>query len=232
MSDDSLYFITAASELRRFEFDGTTSSLVATYQLSLTLHDHADLNTINLAPNLVLVTTYSNRIIALDARTLEERYHFHLPPEVSWVADLTVMANEVFSCDPVSQGRSCLHVFSLTGEYLRAIRGPWREPRIVTHYKGRLFVTEYAGEDEGDWALETGPDGEELEEEDWSAEKKAAGKRIFVITPQGETLQVFDQFPTPIHEVRSMAVAGNRLVVCCDNLDEDRSSTAYELKGA
>ena len=148
------------------------------------------------------------------------------------VADLTVMADEVFCSD--DQNR-CLHVFSLAGEYLRAIHGPWRVLCYVTHCKGRLYVSEFHGADEGEWGREYGPDGEDLdEEEDWSAEKKAAGKRIFVITPQGETLQVFDQFPTPIHEVLSMAVVGNRLVVCCLDLGEDGTvptSTAYELKG-
>jgi hypothetical protein len=93
-------------------------------------------------------------------------------------------------------------------------------------------VSEYRGEDEEAWGREYGPDGEELyDEEDWSAEKQAAGRHIFVVTPQGETLQVFDQFPTPIPEVGSMAVVGNRLVVCCLDLGEDDTSTAYELKG-
>jgi hypothetical protein len=177
-----------------------------------------------------------NRIIALDARTLEERFRFQVPPEVHHDAlglhlrDLTVMADEVFCCDDQTR---CLHVFSLAGEYLRAIRGPWREPRFVTHCKGRLYVSEFTGWEEGSWANEYGPDGEVLyDEADWSAEKKAAGRRISVVTPQGETLQVFDQFPTLIEEVRSMTVVGNRLIVCCLNLGEGEMATVYELMGA
>jgi hypothetical protein len=231
MSDDSVYIVSGgAKRVSRIEFDGTSSSVVASYEPADTTY----FDGFTLAPQNLAFVTCSNRITALDARTLEELYRFQSPPEASLhgqrcMADLTVVADEVFCCDCMAR---CLHVFSLAGEYLRAIRGPWREPRYVTHCKGRLFVTEYRGEDEEEWATEYGPDGEELDdEEDWSADKRAAGKRIFVVTPQGETLQVFDQFPTPIHEVLSMAVIGNRLVVCCLDRGEDGTSTAYELKG-
>jgi hypothetical protein len=230
MSDDSLYVLiadgTAGTRLCRYEFDGTTSSVVASYE-------HAEctsFSALTLAPNnIAFAEMYSMAsTIALDARTLEERFRFQFPPVVSAGAGWTVAADELFCCDIPTR---CLHVFSLSGEYLRAMRGPWREPRVVEHYKGRLFVSEYLGGDEEDWARETGPDGEELDVEDWSTEKKAAGKRIFVITPQGETLQVFDQFPTPIEEVGSMTIAGNKLVVCCRNSDQDETSTVYGLKG-
>jgi len=227
VSDDSVYVscfrsIEAGYKLCRFEFDGTTSSLVASYVPA----QHTIFGGFTLAPNNLALVSCSNRIVALDARTLEERYRFQLPPEVR----VSVVADEVFCCDDQTR---CLHVYSLAGEYLRAIRGPWREPHLVTHYKGRLYVSEYRGGDEEEWGREYGPDGEELyDEEDWSAEKQAAGLRIFVVTPQGETLQVFDQFPTPIEEVASMTVVGNRLIVCCLNLGEDDTSTVYELMGA
>jgi hypothetical protein len=233
VSDDSVYIVSlntlGGNRVRRIEFDGTSSSMVASFQPEESTY----FDGFTLAPQNLAIVTCSNRITALDARTLEELYRFQSPPEASLhsqrcMADLTVVADEVFCCDYAAR---CLRVFSLAGEYLREIRGPWREPRYVTHCKGRLYVSEFTRWDEGEWATEYGPDGEELDdEEDWSAEKKAAGKRIFVVTPQGETLQVFDQFPTPFYEVASMAVARNRLVVCCLGLGEP-SSPVYELKG-
>jgi hypothetical protein len=40
------------------------------------------------------------------------------------------------------------------------------------------------------------------------------GRRIFVvITPQGQKLQVFRRFPTPIYDINCMAVVGNKLRV-------------------
>jgi hypothetical protein len=234
VSDDSMYAVLPRDDgygtrLCRIEFDGTTSSVVASFAPP----QGANLSGVTLAPNnLALAASSNHRIVALDARTLEERFRFQMPPETELgtrIGDLTVVADEVFCCD--FKNRS-LHVFSLAGEYLRAIRGPWREPRSVTQHKGRLFVCEYAGSGEEPWGWEYGLDGGVLlDEANWSAEKKAAGKRIFVVTPQGETLQVFDQFPTPIQEVDSMTVMGNRLVVCCENQGEDETGTAYELKG-
>ena len=57
----------------------------------------------------------------------------------------------------------------------------------------------------------------------------AAGKRIFVLTPQGETLQVFDRFPQPVRKLQSMAAVGNKLLVTCDL--EDHSRAFYEVMG-
>jgi hypothetical protein len=239
MSDDSLYAIldeddTAGSRLVRYEFDGTGSPVAAFESPGLLLT-----SCMAFAPNnLALIfcvpdETETQTFLGFDARTLEERFRFEVPIHLRErdIGDMTVVADEVFCADPEAR---CLHVFSLSGEHLRDVRGPFREPCFVEHYNGRLFVCEYPGRDEEEWAEERGPNGEVLREEDWSAEKKAAGRRIFVLTPQGETLQVFDQFPTTMRNINSMTVAGNRLVVVGRNRDSTAlfHGTVYELKGA
>ena len=49
------------------------------------------------------------------------------------------------------------------------------------------------------------------EEEDWSEERKAAGKRIFVLTPQGQTLQVWKS--PGGGEIFRAALFGRKLIV-------------------
>ena len=94
---------------------------------------------------------------------------------------------------------------------------------------------EYLGEDENDTE-----DWSEAEE-DWSEERRAAGKRIFVLTPEGATLQVFDRFPNPIDKITSMVATRNKLLVACAMVPEPEETvemvpepeeTVVELKGA
>ena len=100
---------------------------------------------------------------------------------------MAVVGDELYVAE---MQRGCLHVFSLAGEHLRTIpRGDWRQPIHLLHYNGRLYLRERAGDEEDH-------EGDEEEKskakEDWSEERRAAGKRIFVLTPQGETLQVWN----------------------------------------
>ena len=73
-----------------------------------------------------------------------------------------------------------LRAFSLSGDPLREMRGDWRDPYILRGINGRLFLVETHEES---WAF----DGEEL-----SAAKRMLQRRILVLTPAGETLQVYD----------------------------------------
>ena len=70
---------------------------------------------------------------------------------------------------------------------------------------GRLYLIEYLG------FLEN----VEEEDDEPDDDKKAAGKRIFVLTPQGETLQVFD-LPKGLGMVGDFAVVYRKLIVQCD----------------
>ena len=98
-----------------------------------------------------------------------------------------------------------LKVFSLAGAHLRTIRGEWAEPYQLLHVDGRLYLSEF--EDTGD-----------------------TGHRIFVLTPQGETLQVWK--PGEGEEPVTMAVLGRRLLVMTRPVDETSvSPKLIALKG-
>ena len=104
-----------------------------------------------------------------------------------------------------------LQVFSLSGEHRRDITGAFWRPCIVKHFDGRLYVVEN----------EDPPD--EIPDEVCAK----LGKRIFVLTPQGETLQVYDMREGRI--VDAMAVVGRKLIVCAGGDGEDMF---YALVGA
>ena len=108
--------------------------------------------------------------LALDAQSMQLRYRFELPSND--VLGLTVVGEELFVC---SRGMDSLEVFSLAGEHRRSITGEWKQPGTLCHVRGRLYLIEEEDEDEG-------------------AEGSASslqGKRIFVLSEQGDTLEVY-----------------------------------------
>ena len=162
-----------------------------------------------------------DEIVALDAETLVVRARFGKSVFAIEANGLAVIGDELYAAE---KQRGCLQVFSLAGEHLRTIaRGGWRQPDELLHYDGRLYLTEYAGLDEEH-------DDDEEEEADWSEDRKAAGRRIFVLTPQGETLQVWKspggEFLGPMH------LFGRKLLVqAVDALDVYALRHRIALKG-
>ena len=137
-------------------------------------------------------------IVAFDATTLTVRKRFGRGLWGAWgTGGMAIVGDELYVSDSSSR---CIRVFSMSGEHLRVIGGDWRQPERLLFVRDRLYLFE-----------EEEPEDEEPEDE--TAEEKKdrleAGKRIFVLTPQGETLQkyVLDK------EVRSMAVLGDKLIV-------------------
>ena len=65
-----------------------------------------------------------------------------------------------------------LQVFSLAGEHRRSITGAWKRPMLLRFVKDRLYLVEEAGG---------------LDET-----ANPCGRRIFVLSLQGATLQVFE----------------------------------------
>lgn len=135
---------------------------------------------------------YDDVVLALDARTLEvrERFRDDLCFEFG-ASGLACTDEEVVVGD---RAHGVLRVFSPAGVYLRDITGGWQEPLQIVHFEGRLYLLDGGMEGADSWKFER---------------DEAAEKRIFVLTPQGETLQVWK---TPGGaEIDRMAVRGRRL---------------------
>ena len=114
-------------------------------------------------------------VVALDPRTLGERFRFG-GGYFRTIAGLCVVDKEVYVCDLVrlhgcsTFGSPCrfgrIQVFSLSGDYLRPMRvDGMQDPRRLRFINGLLYL------------LDARPEG---------------GSRIFVLTPDGVTLQTYD----------------------------------------
>ena len=113
-----------------------------------------------------------DEIIALDAQTLEPRYRFGLSLLES-ASELVVVGEELIVCD---HGNDRLQVFSLAGEHRRSITGEWKKPLVLCFVKDRLYLVEQQDDNKDE-------EGELI--------NPLPGRRIFVLSLQGETLQVY-----------------------------------------
>ena len=86
---------------------------------------------------------------------------------------MAVVGEELFVCDT---GNDRLQVFSLAGEHRRSITGEWKRPRSLCFVKDRLYLVEETDDEEDE-------EGELI--------NPLQGRRIFVLSLQGETLQVY-----------------------------------------
>ena len=111
-----------------------------------------------------------NEIVDLDAQTLQLRHRFGLS-HLNSVGGMVVAGEELFVCDTWNDR---LQVFSLAGEHRRSITGEWDRPEDLCFVKDRLYLVEMADYEED----EEGP-------------FPPAGRRIFVLSLQGETLDVY-----------------------------------------
>ena len=92
-------------------------------------------------------------------------------PQATFASKVAVGDGTVYVGDSVND---CIHAFSLTGEYVREIRGEWRRPKQVLFVKDRLYL------------LESRTLGALPGDEGFSQ-----GRRIFVLSPDGTRRQVF-----------------------------------------
>ena len=112
-----------------------------------------------------------DEIVALDAQTLQPRHRFGLSLlNDAW--GLAVVGEELFVGD---SGNDRLQVFSLAGEHRRSITGEWKRPLALCFAKDRLYLVEKANDE--------GEEGELID--------PLHGRRIFVLSLQGDTLQVY-----------------------------------------
>ena len=138
-----------------------------------------------------------DEVLAFDAGTLELRLRFGGDKFKGETYGMALVGEELYVGDRTAWS---VHVFSLAGEHLRELFGDWREPKYLLHVNGRLYLSEQ--DDEID---------EEAEYGEWSQERKEAGRRVFVLTLEGQTLQVW-KAPGGA-DVRGMGVFQNELMV-------------------
>ena len=132
-----------------------------------------------------------DEILVLDARTLQPLHRFGLSL-LHGVRAMVVVSEELFvACDD-DYGR--LQVFSLAGEHRRSITGEWKWPLALCFVKDRLYLLESPLEAAGDAASDEAHLLNPLQ-----------GRRIFVLSLQGETLQVYT------HPIEEQTFAG----LCC-----------------
>ena len=132
-----------------------------------------------------------DEIIALDAQTLQPRHRFGLGL-LDDANQLAVAGDELFACDT---GNHRLQVFSFTGEHRRSITGGWRSPLSLCFAKDRLYL------------VERGRGGNEDEDAD-----EFQGRRLLVLSLQGDILQVFTHPTEPTAEFTSICCFDRKLL--------------------
>lgn len=115
-------------------------------------------------------------VVAFDGLTLEKRMQFGASV-MTGARHVEVVGSELYVCD---LSRS-VHVFSLSGEHLRDLRGPWCRPWLLRHINSRLYLVEDAFSD----AVE------QRGAEDDTRARWMAGRRILVLSSDGRVLQVY-----------------------------------------
>ena len=186
-SDDSVFHVRTDGEggemLHRSSHDGTVE---AEFQL-----EGYDLYFPVLAPGGLLFCMiyvdnddYENEIIALDAQTLQLRHRFGLGL-LNDAGQLAVGGDELYVCDTNNHR---LQVFSLTGEHRRSIVGEWRSPKRLCFAKDRLYLVEDSHRD------------------------PPQGRRILVLSLQGDILQVVTHPTEPTAEFMSICCFDDKLL--------------------
>ena len=200
-NDDSIFRWNGAGAVRRSTHEGT---LVAEYHLE-GYYSSCPV----LAPGGLLfcviskkgVETDLDEIIALDAQTMQLRHRFGLglfnSPQM-----LVVLGDELYVCDT---GNHCLQVFSLAGEHRRSVTGEWRSPQLLYFAKDRLYLIERKPEDEE----------EDSDEDDDALESinPLQGRRILVLSLQGDILQVVTHPTEPTAQFTSVCYFDHKLLV-------------------
>ena len=177
---EQFLYVTGSDGITSFTHDGTEVT------------DYVELGkTIScptLAPGKLLFCVLANNddhlgdndeIIALDAQTLQPRYRFGLSL-LNCPCGMAAVGEELFVCDP---NNDRIQVFSLAGEHRRSITGAWKKPDALCLVKDRLYLVE---QDDEDLRL-----SEEDADEEVALYNLHTGRRIFVLSLLGETLQVY-----------------------------------------
>jgi hypothetical protein len=201
-NDDSIFYASFNRPvLRRSSHDGTVD---AEYQL-----EDYEFHCPVLAPGgLLFCLSFKDdeddrdEIIALDAQTLQLRQRFGRGL-LSDAEQLAVGGDELYACD---NGNDRLQVFSLTGEHRRSITGEWRSPVSLCFAKDRLYLVER------DPAMEDREEDEDGESVDPAFPLQ--GRRILVLSLQGDILQVVTHPTEPSAFFASICCFDHKLLAC------------------
>ena len=178
--------------LRRSSHDGTVD---AEYQLE----DYKFFCPVLAPGGLLFCVIYmaddGDEIIALDAQTMQLRQRFGRGL-LSDAEQLAVGGDELYACDT---GKNRLQVFSLTGEHRRSITGEWRSPMSLCFAKDRLYLVEEGREED--------EDGESVD-----PAFPLQGRRILVLSLQGDILQVVTHPTEPSAFFRSICCFDHKLL--------------------
>ena len=103
------------------------------------------------------------------------------------VRGLAVIGEELFVCDMLNHR---LQVFSLAGEHRRSVTGVWKQPSSLCVIKDRLYL------------VESHTNSGQFGPSPYEDNTQTRGRRIFVLSLQGETLQVY---PIPARQWNSFS---------------------------
>ena len=227
VASDAGLFVEHCETLRRYTFDKLTELFITKPNCT---HEHLvdelfGFDSLVLAPgNLLFSVCFEHsdaqdEVVCFDASTLEVRKRFGRGHFTDGARGMAVVGSELFI---TNVGAHRIDVFSFSGEFLRSIRGDFRAPTVVQHVNGRLYVIERRG-DTADLDEDDG-----LSEEQKTAFRKVLGRRIFVTTLAGETLQEWT-LPSQGRYIVHIHVYGRKLLL---QVKEDpilQSSEPYEL---
>merc|ERR1712194_504168 len=107
----------------------------------------------------------------------------------------------LYVCD---RGNHSLQVFSLTGEHRRSIVGEWREPTRLSFAKDRLYLLELN-----------------------SHEAPVQGRRVLVLSLQGDILQVVTHPTEPTARFESICCFDRKLLASYRYWRADTRSREY-----
>ena len=159
-----------------------------------------------------------DEIFALDAETLQLRYRFG-QGLLDHPCGMAVVGDELYVCD---RGNDRLQVFTLTGEHRRSVTGAWRKPNRLCFAKGRLYLverTKYYGY----------PNDEDVDAINYAI-NFAQGRRLLVLSLQGDILQVFKHPTEPTVEFTSICCFDHKLLVSYTNTRTYRGVSAANNK--
>jgi len=196
-SDDSIFHSSYnPPALHRSSHDGTVD---AEYQLEGYRVFCAVLAPSGLLFCLIFEETGDHRdeIVVLDAQTMQLRHRFGRGL-LDDVRQLAVGGDELYVCDA---GNHRLQVFSLTGEHRRSVTGEWRSPQSLCFARDRLYLIEQDPTEE-----------DEDEDEDTTGDTNLQGRRILVLSLQGDILQVVTKPTEPTARFRSICCFDGKLL--------------------
>ena len=127
---------------------------------------------------------------------------------------MAVGGDALYVCDTDNHR---LQVFSLTGEHRRSIVGAWGWPKRLCFAKDRLYLLEAEG-------------CKEEEEDDGDTTAPVQGRRIIVLSLQGDILQVVTHPTKPTAEFASICCFGDKLLASYYYCTES-AGTRFTVKG-